>query len=152
MGIKKKKAIPSKAEQERIFRLVRKWQTEFYLHIIRIDVHFAECESDVDGNNQFGARCFASINAKLADSYHRATLVIYPAFFEDSHEEQEFSIVHEMAHILTQPLCALLERAQDGELITASEVLSVEERVTDMMARICLYGGSAPFVTLKLKV
>lgn len=130
----------SPAERKRVSAWIRKWQREFYLDILRIDVLFHDYPREDDPRE---ACCNADIDTDLADTYHRVTLQIYPPFFDVSAEDQEFSVVHELAHVLAHPLVELVEASRNGLAVSPQELRSANERVADRFAKIVMYGGNS---------
>lgn len=141
----------STAERARVHRWVRKWLHEFYLDILRINVLFHDYPED-DDSCDGEPQCAARMDADLVTTYHTATLQIFPKFFDDAHEDQEFAICHEMSHLLAVPLTTLVHQLQNGVLVTPKQMHDTDEEVTDRFARIVFYGGSAKHVELPIKV
>lgn len=137
-------------ERDRVYSLLRYWQKEMYLDILSINVMFEDfCPDDEDdGETNTKAAC---IDVEASDEYHYAMLKIYPRFFEDDTGEQERVIVHELTHILVHPLAVLVTDMGEGTLVTGEQARKAEERVTDRLARIMLYGGHAPRIKKPLR-
>lgn len=132
----------SKAERDKVHAWVRKYQREFYLHILRINVIFHDYPEDAEATDGEPS-CAAKMDSDLSIRYHVATLQVYPKFFNDDDEDQEFAVCHEMMHIVTYRLSRLIGHQHEGNLVTPGEAADADEAVTDLLARIVMFGGNA---------
>jgi len=142
----------SEAEKQRVTKWVRKYQERYYLHIVNIDLLFHGYAADDTERKPYPEpECPAQIDCELVETYHKATLNIYPCFFDDDHQDQEFTIAHELAHIVTHRLSAMIERQRAGQLVSWGEARIADEATTDHIARVTMFGGDAEWSERPIK-
>ena len=78
----------------------------------------------------------AAADCAPEEQYRRATICLYPSFFEQTLEEQKEIIVHELCHIITGIQNGLLCKSHDGIFVTPSERAAAFERETSWMSDI----------------
>ena len=87
---------PTKADRQFVKDSIDKWRKRMFLCEWFIDVHYAtEDEPDCSAENH------------VKSDYLRSEITIYPNFWEAPRDWQEHCLVHELAHILTEPMYRL---------------------------------------------
>lgn len=128
-------AKPTTYQQKQVLASVKKWQKRLILEHYAITVLFEK--SDDAEDPQTLAEIFVS------NRYKRASIYIYPKFFKQTKEEREDTIVHELSHILTAPLCAIANKLHGGEAVYENEYRDANESSTEAVSRALLrvWGG-----------
>jgi hypothetical protein len=78
--------------------------------------------------NQQNEGVAAEVNTDY--KYRRIILRIYPPFWAENEEERKNILLHEMCHVLTEPIFDLLMRSQKGMIVLEDEKDRVNEHVT----------------------
>ena len=131
--------VATEAERKLVRAMVRRWLETYYLQALTVRLEWMTDTID----NEDGTT--AAILAHAANSHHIADIRIYPEFFLDlSRSEQDLTIAHELAHVITAPLDKMIDRLRAGELVTPGEQEEADECATDLIARIAYYGGKSP--------
>lgn len=68
--------------------------------------------------------------------YLNARVTVFPGFWKRTPERQQHIILHELAHIITQPLKTIARRLSADKTVTWQEVVDRDEHLTDWIARI----------------
>lgn len=126
--------IWKRLDRARVVDLIEKWRGLLLLHGHHVNVTFSETP---DYDDKPGARCSASCKANTPYmSGHRVT--IYPHFLDDDADEQERKIIHELAHIITEPSRQVARELAREQIVTWREIRDTNETLTDWIASIAM--------------
>jgi hypothetical protein len=119
---------PTEKQKAEVRRYVEKHRLSLYLHQWEINIRYTK-DSDSD----------AGADIKMQVEYKEATITIHEHFFTLEKQKREAIIVHELCHIIVQPLIELICKADDGHNITIRETDWHKESVTQHIATIISY-------------
>lgn len=115
------------ARKKFVHNYIDKLKQQFFLTGWEITINYNLYP--LEENPNVGAECKPTWN------YRRATIEIYPPFWErNSVEEQEDILKHEFCHIILCQLLTLIDGLQKGQMVTDSEVHAANEHTTTWMA------------------
>lgn len=121
----------SKRQRTKLTRWLNKWQRRLCLSDWTINCEFATAAHEEDQPP-------LSARATALASYRYLTLhiTIYPDFWKDSDEEQERTVVHEMAHAITNHTRELIVRRVARKRVTDEEAADANERLTEHVCNV----------------
>lgn len=126
-------SVHDEAQRASVYAWVEKWRGKLLLPAWGIEIVFEEDpfdEDDVEGEDTYAKIC-------VRPRYLEGTLSIYPHFWTlQGDAEFEKTIIHELIHCLIYPLELLIQRGQDGKLVSRDEMSDVGENATEMFAEI----------------
>lgn len=120
----------TEAEQARIVDLLGKYTLALRMRDYEIDISFSEepCKES-DGTS---AWTYANYPYRISNK-----IEFFPRMLSCSHAQQEVRVVHELVHILVDPLYGLLHKVLVKEMhVTWRESKDINEFVTDQLATI----------------
>lgn len=117
---KKKKSVrrPEHAQ------ILERWRGRLLLN----EWHFSFVHSKMDKHIDGDRECLAEISA--CPIYLTARITIYPAWHRKSREVREHTLVHEMAHCLTQEAWDAMGSIQNGVVYHKHVTTDIIERLT----------------------
>jgi len=71
-------------------------------------------------------------------NYRRATLSIYPRFWDESEDEQKDILVHEFCHVLVAQPFLIIDNLREGYAFSENQIEDIHEHVTSWIAQIIL--------------
>ena len=116
---------PTFAQRKRIQLWIEKWRPRLFLNEWDIDLNYIR---DKDGDN--------AATVKVDTIYFRASISIYPSFWEHRLKEQEHIIVHELCHCVSEPLALLTIEVLNDKIVTMKNLCDVRENLTQRLANI----------------
>lgn len=106
------------------------WKERLLLHRWGVTIHCAE--KDIPQENNRTLHALSLIDTQNSESKIR----LYPALWKEPSGFQEMTIVHELAHIYTNPLKQALELAVQEEAVTQEQADHIVENLTNDIAKI----------------
>lgn len=116
-----------------IKRIFEKWRGRLLLHEYYVDIKYMSANDDDDDFIRF-----ASITT--CPVYLNTIIRIYPRFWEQSKDQQERTIVHELCHCLTQEAWDTVTHIQNGHVVNKKSVKDIMERLTQRISN-CIFMG-----------
>lgn len=114
--------LVTKTKVRAITRSIKRLKQELLLTDWRVEISFSSTKSEEDGEYTTFAKTTPD------DIYKLAQMVIYPAFWSQTNQEQ--LLLHEMLHILAAPLERIALSLREGNLHTEEEIDQANERLT----------------------
>jgi len=123
------KTVWSRPDKDRMTAWVEKWRGLLMLNSYQIMLVWSSTA------NTENALCSAEI--RILYPYRSGhTITFYPHFLDDTMPDQERMVVHELCHLITNPLSELASFLLDGNLVTRKNLETEDEHVTDWLANI----------------
>ena len=115
---------PTDAQKAEVSEALRFWRNVLFLNHYRITPQYdAYDEADPDVR----AKCDPN------SIYKFATITFMPGFFRDTKSGQESSVIHELLHIVLEPLAMLYRYLLEGKLVTRQQYRdAIEEAVVHL--------------------
>lgn len=122
---------PTIRARKGVAKIIQKWRPRLFLGEWYIDVQYplTDMPCDIQGSSVLASN-------HVDTRYLKSEISVYPAFFKHSKDKQEETIVHELAHCLTQEVWDLVNVARSGVAIPERFVLDVVERLTTRVANV----------------
>lgn len=114
---------PTKADKERVAKYAADMRP--LLGLTQWTFNFTFADDDKEG-------VAAEITSQ--PEYKRAFITIFPCFWQDTKKDQREIIVHELCHILTDPLYFRAFDLLRGKLVTDRELDFEREQLTETIA------------------
>lgn len=127
---------PTVLQRSMFMEWIAKWRTRLFLDKWYIDVDYMVNERDPSLKPGF----IAHLDINVTEEYFTAHIRVYPAFWELDEKRQEYSVVHELCHCLTEAAFDCVENLLDGKLVTLHEARTENERLTETIAAIVFKG------------
>lgn len=118
----------AKSEREWVERQVALWKTR-----MRLDHWAVKVEMLPDNSESEGYDVHAEILADLR--YTEAKLFVRPSFFKQTAAYKKITIVHELAHMRTEPLRYQLERMVAKRMLSVKDARDMIEDQTEQWAK-----------------
>lgn len=119
---------PTKAEQARVRGYVEKWAVRLKLNAVNINVGFS-----AKPNKEHPA---SAATCTSRTPYMEALITFWPIFWEESVEQQQRVVVHELLHVVLQPTKDVACDLHNGVFVTWKHVTDVNETATDALTNI----------------
>jgi len=116
---------PTKKDKDRVKELV--WGLDGLFNTINYDLGFIWATEDFK-------ECAASVD--VDEPYQRLVITIYPSFWNHDRDNQRKFILHEMCHVLTDPMNSVIKNLQNGILETDHHRSNAVERSTSYLTEI----------------
>lgn len=123
----------SQRQRTKLTRWLRKWQRRLCLSDWTITCQFADQEDPSPNRHE------SEVTAASAFPQHRymtLTITVYPFFWTLGDEDQERTIVHELAHAIADHTNTLVHRRVALKRVTAEEAVDANERLAETIANI----------------
>ncbi|MEI9966154.1 MAG: hypothetical protein WDN67_00540 [Candidatus Moraniibacteriota bacterium] len=72
----------------------------------------------------------------LDEKYQTIHINLYPSFFKRDLKDQRKTLIHELCHTITLPLCESAESLLEGKLITSEQIAQISETATSKIENI----------------
>lgn len=105
-------------------QIVERWRGRLLLNEWHFSFAHSKTDKDIDGNKQ----CLAEISA--CPIYMTARITLYPAWHRKHRDVREHTLVHEMAHCLTQEVWDAMGSLQNGVVYHKHVTQDLIERLT----------------------
>lgn len=130
--------MATKAQQIRVGKWVSHWKSKLLLDnwAILVDYRDKAAPSDTVAME-------TCANIVVNTRYREAQLRVYPGFFTKPTSYQRATILHEVSHIITDPVLRALTEACSRGAISAKRRDDVSEGVTEDITKIVLRLGKA---------
>lgn len=128
--MKKPSAQTVQRRKAEVRRHITKWRCELLLS------EWAITSMQMMENHEDAA---ATINVDL--DYLRATIRIYPCFWEHKRKEREEMVVHELCHIVSEEMYVMVHDQANGRLVTPQHANSARERLTQRITNVAFDWG-----------
>ena len=122
----------TKAQKRKfVMSAISKWADRMNIRHYRINVMFMHDRHPEDTNDRA-----TSADIHVLHEYTKATIRIWDGLWELDPAEREASLVHELAHIILEPLDAAFSAAKDGQTVPNFVFSERIETATEHFARL----------------
>jgi hypothetical protein len=115
-------------QRNEVMRYVKKWRCALFLHEWYIDIVFTEEDKS------------ASAEIRPCPIYKIATIFIHKKFFDAPKKNREHTIVHELAHCISEPSYLAMIDLLNGRLVTPDRIEEIRESLTQTLANVAFRG------------
>jgi len=119
---------PTEKQRKEVARYIKKWREGLLLNEWSIDTWFMP--EDKDGH---AAEVLVEVN------YLRASIRIYPCYWENTRRDREEFIVHELCHCITEEIYEACFDMSQGRMITPKYLEQMREQLTQRISNIAFY-------------
>lgn len=122
----------NKKQEKAVLDLLEKWRKRLNLEEWKFAVEFPKRQELSSSSHHQGMEILADIVAMPV--YLRATVRVFPLFFERSPRAQEEVVIHELCHCITQPALDMIRRAHEGNGYHPGTISDTIETLTERIA------------------
>jgi hypothetical protein len=123
---------PTEAQRKRVIRFVNKYRHKLFLEKWDLNISYMRY-------NKSGSKAVADIS--INEEYFDAKICIYPRFWNLYVKDQEFAILHELCHCITEESFDVAANILQGSMTTHEAIRFTNERMTQTIAKILFYRG-----------
>lgn len=122
--------------QDRVNKLVARWKPRLLFSDWGVIIDYAD--KDKETNVTDGTRRLTLADMTVNQAYTDIRLTIYPAFFKEPAGSQEATIVHELCHIVTQPVREALSMGVNKGAFSEKKAVGINENITEKISKMLL--------------
>lgn len=135
-GHKHSITMATKAQKERVSKWVTKWREKLRMDAWSIRVEYLPKDEDYQRTDKTVVSSIAEI--VVDKRYHEAVIKLTPKFFTRPTLYQESTILHELVHIIVDPVQDVLNTAVDKKIITGRRCDDLTEGLTEHITKIVM--------------
>lgn len=114
---------PTVTDKKFVKETIDKWRKRMFL---------AEWFIDVSYSDESNPGCSAENSVNI--DYLRSTITIHPNFWDAPRDWQEHALVHELAHIISEPMYKLHIDSLNFKVVTPDHIETLREQLTQRIA------------------
>lgn len=114
---------------------VAKWRPRLLLGEWHVDLNYSKRCHHSDDHDDYQVLAEAHVNVP----YLKVQICIFPAFFDAPEDVQESTIVHELCHVITQPMLNIANQQHRGVLTLQHQISDTLETLTQRITNIAFW-------------